>query len=82
MIWNIHFGYDNFGRNNFEDVAAAIKERKMNVVGLLESDLTRIITGNRDFMEYLEVELNMYRYVCLVCSCACACMCIGMLIFE
>jgi len=60
MIWNIHFGYDNFGRNNFEDVAVAIKERKMNVIGLLESDLTRIITGCRDFLEYLEVELNMY----------------------
>jgi len=60
MIWNIHFGYDNFGRNNFEDVAAAVKERNINVLGLLESDLSRIITGNRDVVEFLEEELNMY----------------------
>lgn len=71
MIWNIHFGYDNFGRNNFEDVAEAIRERDINVVGLLESDLTRIITGNRDFMEFLEVELNMYRHVLFCCEVLC-----------
>jgi len=60
MIWNIHFGYDNFGRNNFEDVAAAVKERKINVLGILESDMSRIITGGRDMVEFLEEHLNMY----------------------
>jgi hypothetical protein len=60
MIWNIHFGYDNFGRNNFYGVADAIRERQINVLGLLESDTTRPITANFDVVEFLAEELNMY----------------------
>jgi hypothetical protein len=61
MIWNIHFGYDNFARNNFKEVGKAIRERNVNVLGVLESDLSRIITANRDIVEFLAEDLNMYR---------------------
>jgi hypothetical protein len=60
MIWNIHFGYDNFGRNNFYGVAEAIRQRKINVLGILESDTTRPITANIDVVEFLAHHLNMY----------------------
>lgn len=60
MIWNIHFGYDNFGRNNFYGIADAIRQRKINVLGILESDTTRPITANIDVVEFLAEHLNMY----------------------
>lgn len=60
MIWNIHFGYDNYGRNNFYGVAEAIRQRKINVLGILESDTTRPITANLDVVEFLAEHLNMY----------------------
>jgi len=60
MIWNIHFGYDNWGRNNFYGVAEAIRERNINVLGLLESDTTRPIMANIDIVEFLAESLNMY----------------------
>eukprot|EP01112_Ceratiomyxa_fruticulosa_P015782 TRINITY_DN4691_c0_g2_i1.p1 TRINITY_DN4691_c0_g2~~TRINITY_DN4691_c0_g2_i1.p1 ORF type:complete len:702 (-),score=106.65 TRINITY_DN4691_c0_g2_i1:3-2108(-) len=60
MVWNIHFGYDHYGRSNFERVADSIRREKINVLGIMESDLTRLFTSNRDFVEYLETELQMY----------------------
>jgi hypothetical protein len=59
MIWNIHFGYDNFGRNNFHGVADAIRERNINVLGILESDTTRPVSANLDVVEFLAENLNM-----------------------
>ena len=38
----------------------AIKELELDVVGLLESDLQRIIMGNRDTTQYLAEDLGMY----------------------
>ncbi|EGC38038.1 hypothetical protein DICPUDRAFT_53556 [Dictyostelium purpureum] len=60
MIWTIHFGYDNFGRNSFPNITDAIKEQGVNVIGLLESDLSRVMTSNRDLVEWLASELHMY----------------------
>jgi len=60
MIWNIHFGYDNWGRNNFYGVAEAIRERDINVLGILESDTTRTVSSNLDVVEFLAESLNMY----------------------
>lgn len=37
-----------------------IKEAELDVVGLLESDLQRIIMGNRDTTQYLAEDLGMY----------------------
>jgi len=41
-------------------VAEAIKARQINVLGILESDTTRPITANFDFVEFLAESLNMY----------------------
>ncbi|KYQ89515.1 putative transmembrane protein [Tieghemostelium lacteum] len=60
MIWTIHFGYDNFGRNSFPNITAAIKSHNTNIIGILESDLSRVMTGNRDLVEWLSYELKMY----------------------
>ncbi|EGG17599.1 putative transmembrane protein [Cavenderia fasciculata] len=60
MIWTIHFGYDNYGRNSFPNITQAIASHGANVIGLLESDLSRVMTGNRDLVEYLASELHMH----------------------
>eukprot|EP01132_Coremiostelium_polycephalum_P000392 gene392-494_t len=60
MIWTIHFGYDNFGRNSFSNITEAIASHGANVIGLLESDLSRVMTSNRDLLEYLASELHMH----------------------
>ncbi|GAM18230.1 hypothetical protein SAMD00019534_014050, partial [Acytostelium subglobosum LB1] len=60
MIWTIHFGYDNYGRNSFSNITDAIRGHGANVIGLLESDLSRIMTSNRDLVEWLSSELHMY----------------------
>lgn len=61
MIWTIHFGYDNLGENNFHLVRDLInKEGRPEVIGLLETDLTRVFTGNRDLVEYLAAHLHYY----------------------
>ncbi|EFA85788.1 putative transmembrane protein [Heterostelium album PN500] len=60
MIWTIHFGYDNYGRNSFPNITDAIRSHGANVIGLLESDLSRIMTSNRDLVEWLASELHMH----------------------
>ncbi|EAL69800.1 hypothetical protein DDB_G0275039 [Dictyostelium discoideum AX4] len=60
MIWTIHFGYDNFGRNSFPNVTKVIKDHGANIIGLLESDLSRVMTSNRDLVEWIATELHMY----------------------
>ena len=37
-----------------------IKELEIDVIGLLESDLQRIIMGNRDTTQFLAEDLGMY----------------------
>ena len=60
MIWAVHFGYDNFGANNFEMVERVIRETDANVVGLLESDLARSFNHNWDMVDWLSNRLGMY----------------------
>ena len=60
MIWAVHFGYDNFGRNSFDEIERTIVENKVNVIGLLESDLTRPFTDNWDVVDYLSTRLGMH----------------------
>ncbi|KAI9597182.1 Frag1/DRAM/Sfk1 family-domain-containing protein [Syncephalis fuscata] len=59
-IWTIHFGIDNDMWASEERMRAAIEELGIDVIGLLESDLQRIITGNRDLTQSLGEVLNMY----------------------
>ncbi|RKP09568.1 Frag1/DRAM/Sfk1 family-domain-containing protein, partial [Thamnocephalis sphaerospora] len=59
-IWTIHFGLDNDMWASEKRMHDAIDELGLDVIGLLESDLQRIITGNRDLTQSLAESLNMY----------------------
>lgn len=59
-IWTIHFSLDNDMWSSERRVRDAIKELEIDVIGLLESDLQRIIMGNRDITQYLAEDLGMY----------------------
>ncbi|KAH7138217.1 calcofluor white hypersensitive protein-like protein [Dendryphion nanum] len=59
-IWTIHFSLDNDMWSSEVRMRDVIKELELDVVGLLESDLQRIIMGNRDTTQYLAEDLGMY----------------------
>lgn len=59
-IWTIHFSLDNDMWSSERRMRDAIKELEIDVIGLLESDLQRIIMGNRDTTQYLAEDLGMY----------------------
>ncbi|KAL8834172.1 MAG: hypothetical protein Q9170_003873 [Blastenia crenularia] len=59
-IWTIHFSLDNDMWSSERRVRDLIKELEVDVIGLLESDLQRIIMGNRDTTQYLAEDLGMY----------------------
>ena len=59
-IWTIHFTLDNDMWSSERRMRDLIKELEIDVIGLLESDLQRIIMGNRDSTQYLAEDLGMY----------------------
>ena len=59
-IWTIHFSIDNDMWSSERRMESLIHETELDVVGLLESDLQRIIMGNRDTTQYLAEELGMW----------------------
>lgn len=59
-IWTVHFALDNDMWSSERRMRDAIKELELDVVGLLESDLQRIIMGNRDMTQFLAEDLGMY----------------------
>ncbi|KAI1881498.1 hypothetical protein JX265_000324 [Neoarthrinium moseri] len=59
-IWTIHFSLDNDMYSSEYRMRDLIKELEIDVVGLLESDLQRIIMGNRDTTQFLAEDLGMY----------------------
>ena len=59
-IWTIHFSIDNDMWSSERRMEQLIRETELDVVGLLESDLQRIIMGNRDTTQYLAEELGMW----------------------
>ncbi|KAL2356110.1 calcofluor white hypersensitive protein [Cryomyces antarcticus] len=59
-IWTIHFSLDNDMWTSERRMRDAIKELEIDVIGLLESDLQRIIMGNRDTTQYIAEDLGMY----------------------
>ncbi|KAG0196322.1 hypothetical protein BGX28_010297 [Mortierella sp. GBA30] len=59
-IWTIHFAIDNDMYNSEVRMRDAIRDLELDVIGLLESDLQRIIMGNRDLTQFLAEDLNMY----------------------
>jgi endonuclease/exonuclease/phosphatase family metal-dependent hydrolase len=59
-IWTVHFALDNDMWSSERRMRDAIKELELDVIGLLESDLQRIIMGNRDMTQFLAEDLGMY----------------------
>ncbi|KAF2400129.1 calcofluor white hypersensitive protein precursor [Trichodelitschia bisporula] len=59
-IWTIHFSLDNDMWSSEHRMRDVIKELELDVVGLLESDLQRIIMGNRDTTQFIAEDLGMY----------------------
>lgn len=59
-IWTIHFSLDNDMWSSERRIRDLIKELEVDVIGLLETDLQRIIMGNRDTTQYIAEELGMY----------------------
>lgn len=59
-IWTIHFAIDNDMYSSEIRMRDAIRDLELDVVGLLESDLQRMIMGNRDLTQFLSEDLNMY----------------------
>lgn len=59
-IWTVHFALDNDMWSSERRMRDAIKDLELDVVGLLETDLQRIIMGNRDMTQYLAEDLGMY----------------------
>lgn len=59
-IWTIHFSLDNDMWSSEYRMRDVIKELEIDVIGLLESDLQRIIMGNRDTTQFLAEDLGMY----------------------
>lgn len=59
-IWTIHFSLDNDMWSSERRMRDVIKELEIDVIGLLESDLQRIIMGNRDTTQFLAEDLGMY----------------------
>jgi hypothetical protein len=59
-IWTIHFSLDNDMWSSERRIRDAIKELEVDVIGLLESDLQRVIMGMRDSTQYLAEDLGMY----------------------
>lgn len=58
-MWAIHFGYNNYGRLNLEGLKDVITSNQANVIGLVETDATRTVMGNRDPIEWLAESLHM-----------------------
>ena len=59
-IWTVHFSLDNDMWSSEYRMRDAIRDLELDVVGLLESDLQRVIMGNRDTTQFLAEELGMY----------------------
>lgn len=59
-IWTVHFSLDNDMWSSEYRMRDAIKELELDIVGLLESDLQRIIMGNRDTTQFIAEDLGMY----------------------
>lgn len=59
-IWTIHFSLDNDMWSAERRIRDLIREVEIDVIGLLETDLQRIIMGNRDTTQFLAEDLGMY----------------------
>jgi endonuclease/exonuclease/phosphatase family metal-dependent hydrolase len=62
MTYNIQQGYDAAGLKNYDGQLALIRQLKPDLIGLQESDTSRIASGNSDVVRYFADRLGMYSY--------------------
>ncbi len=62
LTYNIQQGYNRDGLRDHDGQLALIREVDADIVGLQESDTTRIAGGNADVVKYLADRLNMHSY--------------------
>lgn len=59
-VWTVHFGIDNGLWASEYRISDLLREMELDVVGLIETDLQRIIMGNRDLTQFLAEDLGMH----------------------
>jgi hypothetical protein len=59
-IWTVHFGIDEPGHDSQHRMLELIKDMKVDVLGMLETDLHRFVYGNRDLTRAISEELGYY----------------------
>ena len=62
MTYNIQQGYDSSGLKNYAGQLALIRQFNPDVLGLQESDTSRIANGNSDVVRYFADRLGLYSY--------------------
>ncbi len=62
MTYNIQQGYDALGQKNYDGQLALIQKLNPDVIGLQESDTSRIANGNADVVRYFADHLGLYSY--------------------
>ncbi|KIP11062.1 hypothetical protein PHLGIDRAFT_21941 [Phlebiopsis gigantea 11061_1 CR5-6] len=59
-IWTVHFGIDNEGRDSQRRMRDLIKDMELDVIGLLETDLHRVVYGNRDLTRVMLEDIGFH----------------------
>ncbi|MFX0210405.1 MAG: endonuclease/exonuclease/phosphatase family protein [Candidatus Hodarchaeota archaeon] len=62
MSYNIQQGFDVDGNVNFNEISKVIRSANVSIIGLQETDTLRVSSANRDVVEWLAEDLDMYSY--------------------
>ncbi|GAA6050383.1 hypothetical protein JCM3770_004011 [Rhodotorula araucariae] len=58
-IWTVHFGLDGRMWESGRRMARMMRDAEIDVIGLLETDVHRMVGGNRDITQFISHSLNM-----------------------
>ncbi|GAA5895793.1 hypothetical protein JCM8208_005089 [Rhodotorula glutinis] len=58
-IWTLHFGLDGAMWESGRRTANMLRTAEVDVIGLLETDVHRMVGGNRDITQFISHSLNM-----------------------
>ncbi|KAK4048885.1 Protein cwh43 [Microbotryomycetes sp. JL201] len=59
-IWTVHFAMDGRMWESQRRMADIVRDAELDIIGLLESDVHRIVGGNRDMTQFMASTLGMY----------------------
>jgi endonuclease/exonuclease/phosphatase family metal-dependent hydrolase len=62
LTYNIQHGYNDAGEKGFKEQLERIRELDPDILGLQESDVAKMGTGNADLVKYFASGLNMHAY--------------------